>query len=81
MPKFNVRCLDCQHVWEVSKAFEVAATCPECHSTITRTLLTGFQYTRVGDPMDQVHQGMALPDGKKITSFSNDRRRGGKDTT
>jgi len=30
------------------------------------------------DPFDMVDKGMSLPDAKKIKSFANDRRKGGR---
>jgi len=81
MPMFNMRCNQCGHEWEASKAYEAKVSCPECDSLDTVTLLTGFNYTRVKSPMDLVHKSMSLPSAKKIRSFGNDRRRGGKDTS
>ena len=80
-PLFDVQCLDCQHIWEVRKDYGYCSICPECGSTITKTLLTGFKYQRVKDPMDLVHKGMSLPSAKKVKSYGNDKRKGGKDTT
>ena len=81
MPLFDVRCMDCQHEWEVSKAYDEAAICPECRSTITRTLLGATKVNLNRLPMDDIHKSMSLPGAKKIRSFANDKRKGGKDTT
>ena len=81
MPIFDMTCEECDHMWEASKAYHDPAPCPKCQSKTTKTLLTGFKFQRVKDPMDLVHKSMSLPDGKKIKSYGNDRRRGGKNTT
>lgn len=80
-PIFDVQCLDCQHVWEQRKLYGTEACCPECTSMNTKTLLTGFKYQRVKDPFDLVDKSMSLPPSKKVKSYGNDKRRGGKDTT
>jgi putative FmdB family regulatory protein len=81
MPIFDVRCLDCQHKWEAFKAYQEAVACPECQSTITKTLMSAPSVNLNRLPMDQIHKSMSLPGAKKVKSFANDRRKGGKDTT
>lgn len=82
MPLFDVRCEDCQHREEVSKAFHDPATCPECGSGNTKTLMPAVKgIDRAKDPFDQIGMGQKVPDPKSIKSFAHDRRKGGKDTT
>lgn len=81
MPVFDVRCEKCDVVVEVSKAYDEEHLCTVC-STPTKTLMPrmkGPSWRVEQDPFDAVDKGMQLPDGKKIKSFANDRRKGGKD--
>lgn len=81
MPLFDVQCMECDHRWEAYKAYEDKLDCPECQGTITTTLLGCPRINLNRLPMDNIHKSMSLPGGKKIKSFGNDKRRGGKDTT
>lgn len=81
MPMFDMRCDVCQHKWEASKAYQEQVDCPVCQAVETKTLLGGTSFTRVKDPMDRISKSMSLPSAKKIRSYGNDKRRGGKDTT
>ena len=76
MPTFDQRCQECNHEWVVYKAFEAPATCPECNSTTTKTLMPRVQ----GLPLESDPTRVGNTD-KTIKSFGNDRRRGGKDTS
>lgn len=81
MPLFDVQCMECDHRWEVSKAYEDTVDCPECKGKITTTLLGATRVNLNRLPMDNIHKSMTLPGSKKIKSFANDKRKGGKDTT
>lgn len=81
-PLFDVKCDTCGHIFEERKQYkDPASCCPECGSAYTRTLLTGFKSFRDKDPYDMLNDTKLQRTGKKIRSFANDRRRGGKDTT
>ncbi len=82
MPKFDVRCNQCNHMWEAFKAFGVVVACPQCQSGDTKTLMPRVQgIERAKQPFDLVGMGQKVPDPRKIKSFGNDKRKGGKDTT
>ena len=82
MPRFDLRCLVCQHTWVASKAFDAVDQCPECQSMDTKTLMPRVQgIDRAKDPFDLVGMGQKVASPKKIKSFGNDKRKGGKDTT
>lgn len=82
MPRFDIRCQRCNHEWAASKAFDAEIACPECGSIATTTLMPRVQgIDKAKDPFDLVHGGMSLPGSKKIKSYGNDRRKGGKDST
>ena len=76
-PKFDVHCPKCDITWEVEKEFLHPLYC-KC-GALTKTLLTGFKYQRVKDPFDLVNKSMSLPSSKKVVSYGNDKRKGGKD--
>ncbi len=76
MLKFDQRCLECEHEWAVFKAFDDPATCPECRGSLTKTLMPRVQ----GLPLETDPFKIGNTD-KKIKSFGNDRRSGGKDTS
>jgi len=81
MPVFDVRCEKCDEVTEVSKAFDALVPCPVCAHPVTKTLMPqmcGVSWRDNSNPFDDVDKGMSLPDPKKIKSFANDRRKGGK---
>ncbi len=79
-PLFDIRCRRCDHTTEVRKQFKDEYPCPRC-SGPTITLLTGFKRINgAKDPYDLISTG-SPPSPKKVKSFANDRRRGGKDTT
>jgi len=84
MPRFDVRCLEegCGHLWVASKAFDEWVQCPRCYSGNTKTLMPRVQgLDRAKDPFDLIGMGQKIPASKKVKSFANDRRKGGKDTT
>jgi hypothetical protein len=84
MPVFDVRCSNqsCAKVEEVSKAFEADHRCQHCGCS-TKTLMPRMNtvWKDNSNPFDMVDENMSLPDTKKIKSFGNDRRKGGKDMT
>lgn len=78
LPKFDIRCKICEATTEVRKKFNDPYPCPRCGGD-TRTLLTTFQKgIKAKDPYDYLDN--RPPDPKKVKSFANDRRRGGKNT-
>lgn len=82
MPKFDVRCNQCDHEWEAFKAYAEEAECPKCHSMDSKTLMPMTQsHRKAKDPFDLIGMGQKIPDARKVKSFANDRRKGGKDTT
>jgi DNA-directed RNA polymerase subunit RPC12/RpoP len=81
MPKFDVRCNQCNHEWEAFKAYDAVVECPECSSMDSKTLMPRMKHHKAKDPFDLVGMGQKVPDAKPIKSYANDRRKGGKDTT
>ncbi len=80
MPLFDVRCDNCQHVWEESKLYSAPASeCPVCGSHFSTTLMPRIKHFKAKDPYDLLHGH--IPATKQVKSFANDRRKGGKDTT
>jgi hypothetical protein len=47
----------------------------------SKTLMPRMKHHKTKDPFDLVGMGQKVPDARKIKSFANDRRKGGKDTT
>jgi putative FmdB family regulatory protein len=80
-PLWDVKCERCDNVFEERKDFaDTAGDCPRCGSSFTHTLLSaGLRFNRAKDPYDLLDG--RIPDAKKIKSFANDRRKGGKDVT
>lgn len=79
MPIFDIKCLKCNQVTEVFKRYEADYPCPECKGE-TVTLPPAVKgIGRAKKPYDYLNG--PIPDSKKIKSFANDRRKGGKDTT
>jgi putative FmdB family regulatory protein len=82
-PLFDVRCERCEHTFEERKEFnDESGPCPRCGSESTHTLLSGgLAHRPAKDPYDLIGPGASIPSSKKIKSFGNDRRSGGKDIT
>jgi hypothetical protein len=64
----------------VSKKWEESVACPECGQATT-TLMPQMKHHKAKDPFDMINGHAGIPDSKKIKSYANDRRKGGKDTT
>ena len=79
MPVFYVRCLACNHKWEMVKQFRTGAECPNCKSDETVTLMPLMKRpAKAKDPYDMINDNTG---SKPIKSFAKDHRKGGKDTT
>jgi len=79
MPLFDVKCNECEKVEEVFKRFDAEWTCSECGGECTTLYPAVKGITRAKQPYDYLDSGP--PRSKRIKSFANDRRKGGKDTT
>lgn len=79
MPMFDLRCNQCNHKWEASKAYDESAVCPSCQSDHTTTLMPLMKGIKAKDPYDLLDGH--IPSPKKVKSFAHDRRKGGKDTS
>lgn len=85
MPKYDFVCEKCEHVYEDTISYEQLKShnipeCPECGSHFTKQVwLTAPNSDKAKDPFDMLDG--YRPPGKKVKSFANDRRKGGKDTT
>lgn len=80
MPIYDIKCLKCDEVAEILQRYAEEPVCPSCGGEAVRLPcapkgIHGLEY-RPYDALDRV-----IPDSKKIKSFANDRRKGGKDTT
>lgn len=86
MPKYDIQCEKCDHVFEVtipaSEASGYTPPCPKCESNFTK--IVWLAMPRSGnlakDPYDYLH-GYRPDRSAPIKSFANDKRKGGKDTT
>lgn len=80
MALFDVRCNECGEVWEAAKKYDNPIECPLCSSWNTKTLMPLMKPSfKAKDPYDMIGDNTGAT--KKIKSFANDRRKGGKDTT
>lgn len=75
MPTFDVKCKECKHQAEVSKAYHDPLECSECGGE-TITLMPGAGVLVRKQPYDYLDG--PVPDAKKIKSFAHDRRKGGR---
>jgi putative FmdB family regulatory protein len=82
MPLYDVRCNDCGHEWEVRKGFsDPLPSCPECGAERAKVFWKSLKVLdKAKDPYDLISSGNYEPT-RKVKSFANDRRKGGKDTT
>ena len=84
MPLYDFRCEKCASTFEERMPYEQLKShppeCPECGSNFTKQVwLTAPRSDRAKDPYDYLDG--PIPSPKKVKSFANDRRKGGKDTT
>lgn len=77
MPKFDVRCNECNHRAEVSKAYHDPLECSECGGETT-TLMPGVKGIHGFGKQPYDYLDGPVPEPKKIKSFANDRRKGGR---
>ena len=77
MPKFDVRCTECSYEAEITKAFKDTHACPDCGAT-TKTLMPGVKGIHGFGKQPYDYLNGPVPDPKKIKSFANDRRKGGR---
>lgn len=77
MPVFDVRCDKCGTIWEERKSFSgPTKECAVCGSNFATTLMPFIKGYKAKDPYDTIPSISS----KKIKSFANDRRKGGKNT-
>jgi putative FmdB family regulatory protein len=82
MPIYEYQCPKCNQLWDVLCRFEdQPPSCPSCGNPKTTRKISPPKGIHGGDynPFDALSR--SIPDGKRIKSFANDRRKGGKDTT
>ena len=84
MPTYDIKCEKCEHIFEAriasAKFSAHLPECPECTSNFTKIVwLTMPSIDRAKDPYDYLDG--PIPSSRKVKSFANDKRVGGKDTT
>ena len=81
MPTYDARCKNCMNEFEEFRHWSApVGPCPECKSESTFTVWKSVSILdKAKDPYDHING--PIPSPKKVKSFANDRRKGGKDTT
>ena len=82
MGVWDARCKECNTNYEFrGPSYQAPGECPQCGSDDTKIVwVSGFpSVDRAKDPYDYLHG--PIPSSRKIKSFANDKRKGGKDTT
>jgi hypothetical protein len=77
MPKFDVKCNVCNIVIEVTKNFQDTLACEQCGNEML-TLMPGVKGIHGFGKQPYDYLNGPVPDPKKIKSFANDRRKGGR---
>jgi len=74
---YDFRCEQCDHMWEEKiPMYEFAPECVKCGSNFTHKIHTKLNTVKQYEAYDALDR--TIPDTKKIKSFANDRRKGGK---
>ena len=82
MGLYDGRCKECNHTYEWrGPSYLAPGECPACGSDDTKIVWLGQtpSIDRAKDPYEYLDG--RIPESKPIKSFSNDKRKGGKDTT
>ena len=77
MPKFDVKCNVCDLVIEVTKDFHATLACEVCGNEML-TLMPGVKGIHGFGKQPYDYLDGPVPEPKKIKSFANDRRKGGR---